>query len=215
MSNAIKQIKAEVREKANKGATKELRNTGKVPAIIYGQGKAEQMITIEGRDLLVTYRKGRFFSQCFEIDLGKEKTKVIPKDIQFNPVTDEALHVDFQRVSEDSEVKISVPVNFVGKEKSPGLKRGGVLNAVRRTVEVYCAIAHIPEALIGDISQLKIRDSLKFSDLQVPENVKPAITDRDFTIATIAGRVTEDKSETSVEGDASEEDGSEGGDSSE
>jgi large subunit ribosomal protein L25 len=202
MSSEKAVLKAEKRELSTKGDIRKLRLAGKVPAIIYGKNKPQQMIAVEGRELNMAYNKGKFFSKTIFLELDGKEVEVIPQDIQFEPVKDKALHADFIRVDKDSVVKISVPVKFINKEKSPGLKRGGVLNMVRRSIEVYCTVDNIPEFFTADVGKLKIKDNVKYSDLKGLENVTPLIDDRDFTVATIAGRVTEAEKEAQAEEDA-------------
>lgn len=203
--SAIKTLVAEVRESKSKGEVRKLRSEGKVPAIIYGNQKPEVKVAVNERDFAVAYNKGGFFSRTIELEVGKEKIQVLPQEIQFDPVKDTPIHADFLRVDAKSKVRVSVPIQFANSEKSPGLKRGGVLNAVRRTVDVYCSVADIPEAFVADIGKLRIRDNIKFSELQVPAGVEPVINDRDFTIATIAGRVTKEEKEAQAAEDAAPE----------
>ncbi len=199
--SATKILNAEVRTNESKGTVKQLRSEGRVPAIIYGNNKPESQISLDSKEFLITYNKGGFFSRTIDIEVGKEKIKVLPQEIQFHPIKDAPLHADFLRVDDNSVVKVSIPVEFIGKEKSPGLKRGGVLNAVRRTVDVYCKVSQIPESFTADVSAMKISENVKFSDLNVPEGVTPVIADRDFTIAAIAGRVAKE----AVAGEVTEE----------
>ena len=188
-------FKADKRESKGTGDSRAIRREGKMPAVIYSNGKTDAHITLDSKELMVNYNKGKFFSRIIEFDFGKEKIKTILQDIQFHPVKDAPIHADFMKVDEKSEFKISVPVEFINSDKSQGLKRGGVLNTVRRNVEVYCTIAHIPEKFIADIGPLGIGDNIKYSKLQGTEQVKPVISDRDFTIATIAGRISKEAEE--------------------
>ena len=197
-------LKAEARELSTKGEINELRASGKVPAIIYGAGKPEIKISIEARELLIERQKGRFFSKPLDVDNGKEVIRVIPQDIQLHPVKENTLHVDFLRVDGSSKVRVAVPVVFTNIEKSPGVKRGGILNTVRRTIDVLCKVDDIPEFFTADVGGKKIKDNIKFSDLEIPEGVEPVIQDRDFTIATIVGRIAKEET-TSTEVDASAE----------
>lgn len=207
MSAEIKILTAEQREIANKGGVRKLRNEGKVPAVVYGNNKPEVNISVNQKELFIAYRKGGFFSKTIDIEVGKEKIRAIPQELQFDPVKDTPIHADFLRVDEKSKVKVSIPVEFTGAEKSPGLKRGGILNVVRRTVDIHTSVANIPDVFVADISELTIGDNVKFSDLQMPEGIEPTINDRDFTIAAIAGRVAKEASTAVVEeGEESTED---------
>jgi large subunit ribosomal protein L25 len=198
-------LNAEIRERTGKSSSKTLRNQGKTPAIIYANDNQKQtLISLDSKDLFVEYQKGRFFARVSEIVLDGEKIKVIPKEIDFHPVKDTPIHADFLRVTDDTKVIVSVPVKFINKERSPGLKRGGVLNAVRRTIEISCAVKDIPECLIADIGKMKIRDNIKYSELEIPEGIEPVIKDRDFTVASISGRITEQEKSTDTEESSTE-----------
>jgi large subunit ribosomal protein L25 len=153
---------------------------------------------------------GKFLSNMVTLEHDGEKQTVIPKDVQFDPVTDFPLHVDLFRVDEDSVIDVEVSVHFLNEEKAPGLKRGGALNVVRHTVELSCPAGSIPESIEVDLSGLEIGDSVHISDITLPEGIKPTIDDRDFTIATIAGaRVELEPEDEDVEGEEGE-DGEEG-----
>lgn len=208
--SATRNLIAEERNAASKSGIKKLRSEGKVPAIVYGNGKPEVSISVDEKELISTYKKGGFFSKTVEINVGKEKIQALPQDVQFHPIKEHPLHVDFLRIDEKSRLKIAVPVEFTGKERSPGLKRGGVLNTVRSTIEVYCTMSTIPEKFFADLSELQIGDNVKYSDIDVPESVEPVIDDRDFTVATIAGRIA--KEEEVVEETASDEESDEDSD---
>jgi len=189
MSNILK---AELREATGKGAARVLRRAEKVPAIIYGGGKGETKIAACVKDLHNAYLRGSFTSRVFDIDLGKEKVHVLPRDIQLHPVTDVPLHADFQRVNNDSQVHVFVHVKFLNADKCPGIKRGGTLSIIRRDVELVCRADSIPPILEVDIGNLKIGESVHAHSLELPEGAAFAITDRDFTIAAIVGRRAQD-----------------------
>ena len=194
----VVQIKASARPRAGKGAARQARREGKVPAVIYGDKKEPDTIAIDGHELFILVQKGRFLSTLFEIDVDGNKTRVLPRDIQLDPVMDTPIHVDFQRVTPTSRVRVQVPVKFINEAASPGLKRGGVLNIVRHEVEVFAPPENIPSLFEFDLSGLEIGRSIHISAIQMPENVRPTITDRDFTVATIAGtggKVAEEDSE--------------------
>jgi large subunit ribosomal protein L25 len=175
------------------GDARALRRAGKVPAVVYNKGGKNQHVALDAHDVYTSYSKGRFFSKIFTLDIDGKKFDVLPQDIQLHAVNDAPFHVDFIAVEAHSQVKVKIPVEFTNKLKSPGLKRGGVLNVVRRLVEILCNADSIPEKLIADLGDLKIGDNVKWSDLQKPEAIEPTIRGRDFTIATIVGRMAEDE----------------------
>lgn len=176
------------REKLGKGASRALRNEGKIPAIIYGLKEDEISLSLEKKLVQKKYEEGKFTAKLFQIDLDGKKIQVLPKDVQLYPVTDNVLHVDFLRVNEDSEVSVLVKVEFLNRETCPGIKRGGVLSVAKRKVELVCKANSIPEQITVDLGQLKIGDSVHSSNVKYPEGVAPAISDRDFTIAAIVGK---------------------------
>ena len=176
-------LKAEIRERAGKGAARATRRAGRIPAVIYGNKLDPIMISVEPIELNKELNTAGFFGRVFEITIGKDKMRVLPRDVQFHPVNDRPLHIDFLRFSADTRVNVEVSVDFQNEEASPGLKRGGVLNIVRRELELVCAPDIIPETVVVDLSGLEIGDSIHFSHVSLPEGVESAITDRDFTIA--------------------------------
>ncbi len=184
--SATKALKAEARERAGKGAARALRREGKVPAVIYGDKKSPVGIALNGNEMAKLVFGGGFMTTIFEIDAGKGVERVIPRDIQLDPVKDFLIHVDFLRVSKDSVISVEVPVHFLNEETSPGLKRGGVLNVVRHAVELYVPADSIPDFIEIDLAKAEIGDSLHISAVKLPDGVKPVIQDRDFTVATIA-----------------------------
>ncbi len=178
-------LSAETRERAGKGASRAVRRQGRVPAVIYGANQAPQSIHIEEKGLIKMMSNGHFMNSVVMIDLGGRPTRTLPKDVQFHPVTDRPLHVDFLRIGEHSSVTVAVPIRFTGDEESRGLKRGGVLNQVRHELELVCDAAEIPDEIEISLAGLDIGDSLHISAVTLPTGVTSAITDRDFTIATI------------------------------
>jgi len=201
-------IKAEVREAKGKGASRALRREARIPAIVYGNNTEEISISVDQKELQKEYLRGNFKSRVYEVEIGKDKIIVLPRDIQLHPVTDATLHADFQRVEKDTKVHVFIPVHFLNRDKSPGLKRGGVLSIIRREIELICRADSIPEFLELDLDGLKIGDSLHSHSVDYPEGVEPAITDRDFTIAAIVGKTVKEEEEESAE--ASEEGAEEG-----
>ncbi|MEO6094003.1 MAG: 50S ribosomal protein L25/general stress protein Ctc [Novosphingobium sp.] len=178
-------LPAETRARAGKGASRELRRSGRVPAVVYG-GKQEPLsIHVEEKELLRQLGTGHFMNSIVMVDIGGSSVRALPKDVAFHPVTDRPLHVDFLRLGRDSKVEVSVPVLFVNEEASPGLKRGGVLNVVRHELELICEADKIPEDITIDVTGLDIGDAIHITDVALPAGSESAISDRDFTIATI------------------------------
>ena len=178
-------ISAETRDRAGKGVARAQRRLGRVPAVIYGNKQNPIMISLEGREVEKLIRNPQFFTQIFEVGVAGVKHQVLARDLQLHPVTDRALHIDFMRFNENTRIVLSIPVVFENEEASPGLKRGGVLNIVRREVELLCSPLNIPGKLAFDLEGLEIGDSLHIGAIDLPEGVATT-TDRDFTVATIA-----------------------------
>ncbi len=181
------ELKATARPRAGKGAARAVRREGKIPAVIYGDKKDPETIAIDENELWKTVTKGKFLSSVFQIDIGGRKLRVLPRDVQLDPVKDRPVHVDFQRVAADGMIRVKVPVKFINELLSPGLKRGGVLNVVRHDVEVICPAEAIPPAFEFNLEGLEIGKSIHISAVTMPPNVRPTIINRDFTVATIAG----------------------------
>jgi len=182
---ANKVLKAQAREGVGKGAARELRRQGRVPAVIYGDKKPPVTVSVAFKDALKSIYSGGFKSHVLDLDVDGTVHKVIPRDYQLDVVMDQPVHIDFLRVSGNSTINVEVHVEFINEEKSPGLKRGGTLNVVRHTVELIAPANAIPEAITVDLSGTEIGDSLHISAVTLPKGVKPTITDRDFTIATV------------------------------
>ncbi|TYC55796.1 50S ribosomal protein L25/general stress protein Ctc [Rhodobacterales bacterium] len=180
------ELKASARDRVGKGAARTLRREGLLPAVIYGDKKPALPITIPVKETTLTLHKGGFLTHIGVIDVDGEKHQVIAKDYQLHPVRDDILHVDFLRVSKGATLTVEIPVHFLNEEDCPGLKKGGVLNIVRHTVEMTVPADSIPEALELDLIKAQLGDSLHISEINVPKGCEPTITDRDFTIATIA-----------------------------
>ena len=178
-------LSAETRERAGKGASRALRNQGRVPAVVYGDKQEPLSIHLEEKALVKAMANGHFMNSVVMIDAGGATTRTLPKDVQFHPVTDRPVHVDFLRIAEHATVTVGVPIRFVNEEASRGLKRGGVLNAVRHELELVCDAAEIPEEVVISLAGQDIGDSIHISHVTLPEGTSSAITDRDFTIATI------------------------------
>lgn len=179
------ELKAQARDRVGKGAARALRRQGLVPAVIYGDKQPPVGVSVSYKDAMQRIYAGGFLSHVLTLDVDGQKHKVIPRDYQLDPVRDFALHIDFLRVGVGTKLHVEVSVHFINELKSPGLKRGGVLNIVRHTVELVCPPESIPENVTVDLDGTDIGDSLHISAVQLPEGVVPAIKDRDFTIATI------------------------------
>jgi large subunit ribosomal protein L25 len=178
-------LSAESRERAGKGASRALRNAGRVPAVIYGNKQDPEAIHVEEKALVKALMTGHFFNATIEVEVGGKTTMTLAKDVAFHPVTDRPLHVDFYRISANSKVAVEVPVVFTNEDASPGLKRGGVLNIVRHEVELLCDANNIPEELVVDMTGFDVGDSVHISAVTLPAGTSATITDRDFTIATV------------------------------
>ncbi|WP_108790809.1 50S ribosomal protein L25/general stress protein Ctc [Erythrobacter sp. Alg231-14] len=184
MSDALT-LPAETRERAGKGASRALRREGRIPAVIYG-GKEEPItIHVEEKELVRQLMTGHFMNSIVQIELGKDTIRAIPKDVALHPVTDRPTHADFFRLAKGGKIDVSVPVVFINEEASPGLKKGGVLNVVRHELELVCDNDKIPGEIEIDVTGKEVGDSLHISEIKLPEGSESAITDRDFTIATL------------------------------
>ncbi|MBN9530720.1 MAG: 50S ribosomal protein L25/general stress protein Ctc [Alphaproteobacteria bacterium] len=176
---------AEARARAGKGTARAARQSGRVPAVIYGGETAPESISIDTKALLKELHKGGFLNRLLEIEVGGQKTRVLPRDVQFHPVSDMPIHADFMRVTAGSRIRIWIPVHFEGADQSRGVKLGGVLNIVRHEIEFFCAPDNIPDAITVNLAATEIGDSIHISQIALPEGVKPVIN-RDFTVATLA-----------------------------
>ncbi|MEO8722907.1 MAG: 50S ribosomal protein L25/general stress protein Ctc [Sphingobium sp.] len=178
-------LSAVARDRAGKGASRALRREGRVPAVIYGNNEEPVMIHVEEKLLNKLLGTGHFFNSVVMVDVNGAAVRTLPKDVAFHPVSDRPLHADFLRVGEHASVHVEVPIRFENEEASPGLKRGGVLNIVRHQVELICDAAEIPDDVVVDLTGFEVGDAIHFSAVTLPKGVKSAITDRDFTLATI------------------------------
>ncbi len=178
----------EVRERTGTGGARASRREGFVPGVLYGGGKGPVSIRLREKEVLLAFSAGRMQSHLAKIDVpGQDYLQpVIARQVQVDPITDTPIHVDMMRVDEKTRIDVAVHVRFLNEETSPGIKRGGVLNIVRHDIEVYAPATAIPEYLEADCDGLDIGDSIKMSNIKLPEGVTPVITDRDFTVATIA-----------------------------
>lgn len=208
-------LQAESRDGAGKGASRALRRDGKIPAVIYGDGKEPVKITLPLNETNVEYNKAHMFTTLCDLDLDGTKHKVLARDVQLHPVTDIVQHVDFLRVNNKTKIAVSVPVQFTGEEESPSLKEKGTLNVVRHEVELVCSAMAIPDFIEVNLAGKEHGDSVKISDATLPEGTKPVIDDRDFTIATlIAPKVASDDEDEAAEGGEGEAAEGEGGEES-
>ena len=181
----IQNLTVSPRQGTGKGPAYQARQKGQIPGIIYGGEGEPEPISVDAQTLGRLLEKGAFLTTLFSLDNAGKKIRVIPRALQLDPVTDRPVHVDFMRLAEGATVRLDIPVHFKGTEASPGLKRGGVLNVVKHTVELVCPADNIPDAIVGDVSELDIRDSLHISAFTLPEGVRLVIKDRDFTVASI------------------------------
>jgi len=200
-------LNVEKRERTGSGGARATRNAGLIPGVLYGGDRGSIPIEINAKDVKMAIRSGKFLSHMVELNHQGEIQPVIPRAIQFHPVSDEPIHVDLYRVEENAEIAIDVVVHFKNHEASPGLKRGGALNIVRHTIKLKCKANKIPEQIVVDLTGRDIGDSIHISSIALPEGARPVISDRDFTVATIAGRKVEEEvtpTATPAEGAAAE-----------
>ena len=197
---------AEVREAAGKGPARALRRSGRVPAVVYGESRDQEMVSLEARALRRQLGNPRFFSTLCALQVNGATVRVLPRDVQLHPVTDDPLHADFVRVSAGATVEVEIQVVFINEDVSPGLKRGGVLNIVRREVQLVCPADAIPAEITVDLKAFDIGDSVHISHIALPEGARWTITDRDFTVATIsAPTVAVEEAEEGAEEEAAAE----------
>ncbi len=178
-------LPAVARERAGKGASRALRREGRVPAVVYGDRKEPISVHVEEKLLVKMLNTGLFMNSVVMVEVDGKANRTLPKDVQFHPVSSRPVHVDFLRIGAHSKVNVNVPVHFDNEEASPGLKRGGVLNIVQHEIELICDAAEIPDAIHVDLTGLEIGDAVHISSVKLPAGAKPAIDDRDFTVATL------------------------------
>ena len=203
-------LKAIKRENTSTGSNNKLRSDGFIPAVLYGGKDANQNISIQIKEIKNLINSDTFLSKVLEIDIDGKKEKVIPRDVAYNVVSEEPIHIDFMRIVSGKKIILEIPVKFMNHPDSPGLKRGGVLNIVRRKVELRCPAENIPDEIIVDLAGTDIGTSIKISSIKLPDNVIPTITDRDFVVATVAAptvikepeKPAEETSAEGVEGEA-------------
>ena len=198
MSDAMK-LPAELRERAGKGASRALRREGRVPAVIYGGKEEPTTIHVEAKELVRQLGSGHFMNSIVMIDVDGKTVRTLPKDVALHPVSDRPMHVDFLRLSKDAKIEVAIPVVFVNEEESPGLKKGGVLNVVRHELDLVCEADKIPNEIEVDVTGKEVGDSIHISAIILPEGAESAITDRDFTIATLVAPSALKRSESESE----------------
>ena len=203
-------LSAETRERGGKGASRELRRNGRVPAVVYGGKEEPLMIHVEEKLLMKQLMTGHFMNSIVMIDVGGKQVRTLPKDVAFHPVKDRPIHADFLRIAKDATVQVAVPVSFQNEEASPGLKRGGVLNIVRHELELICDSDKMPDDIQIDVTGYDVGDSIHISNVTLPKGSESAITDRDFTIATIVAPSAMKSSEGDTTVDGGEEAAAEG-----
>ncbi len=179
-------IEAEARDRAGKGAARATRRAGRVPAVIYGAKQESTLIALDPRVVVREISRPGYRSRLYELNVAGAKSRALIREVQLHPVSDKPIHVDFQRLAAGEQIRVAVSVHFINEASSPGLKRGGVLNVVRHSVEVYADPDHVPEFFEVDLGALDINDNVRWHDLQGVAEIRPTITDRDFVIATIA-----------------------------
>ena len=202
----ITTLVAQPRDRAGKGVARATRREGRVPAVIYGGKEPPVLVALEMKDLARRAHGAGFFTHLLELEVSGKKHRVLPRDVQFHPLKDHPIHVDFLRVSADATIEVAVPVEFINQEASPGLKRGGVLNIVRHEVELICPVEAIPDHITIDMTGFEVGDSIHISHVKLPPNVRSSIADRDFTIATVtapSGLKSADAAADAAEAEAS------------
>ena len=199
----MESYKAVLRSKES-GSNKILLKKGFVPGIVYGKGSDPTKIAFENKILYQLMRSGSFYTKIIELEIEGKIEKILPKQLQYHPVTDKLIHFDFLRVKEDTKVTVEVPVEFLNQDNCPGLKKGGVLNLVRRLIELSCNASNIPDKLQFDLKEKDIGDAIKISNIDLPEGVKPTITDRDFVVATLVPPTIEVEEEPKPEEETEE-----------
>jgi large subunit ribosomal protein L25 len=192
MAEAL-ELKAWARPRSGKGGARSVRREGRIPGILYGGGEDPVTLAVDDKAIKLQLLTGHFQSTIFTLDVEGKKTRVIPRGVQLDPVRDFPIHVDFMRVGKDALVTVAVPVHFLNEGLSPGIKRGGILNIVRHEIEVRCPVDAIPNHFDVDLTGLEIGDSVHISAMKLPEGVRPTITERNFTVATIVGRAAEEE----------------------
>ena len=211
-------LEASIRNTKSKGEVNSLRQKGEVPAIIYGGTEENQKISLSKKQVKYLIEQENFLSNIISLNINSQSIRVLPREVSYDTLTDDPIHIDFLRIVKGAKIIIEIPVRFINNEKSPGLKRGGVLNIVRRKIELKCATENVPNELVVDLEGLEIGTSIKISSIILPENVTPTIQGRDFVVATVAAptvfKEPEKPAEEGAEGAAGTE-GAEGAEGTE
>jgi large subunit ribosomal protein L25 len=207
-------LKATKRTSTTTGQVNKIRSDGFIPAVLYGGKKSNLNISLKKLQLKDIIKTETFMSKVFDLDIDGSAEKALAREVAFDPVSDEPIHIDFIRIVKGSKLILEIPVKFINSDMSPGLKKGGVLNVVRRKVELKCPTENIPNEIIVDLNNIEINTSLKISSVKLPENVTPTITDRDFVIGTVVAPTVlvepEKTEEATAEGEAPTEGVTEG-----
>ena len=203
-------LEASIRNTKSKGEVNSLRQKGEVPAIIYGGTEKNQKISLSKKQVKYLIEQENFLSNIISLNIDGQSIRVLPREVSFDTLTDDPIHIDFLRIVKGAKIIIEIPVRFINNEKSPGLKRGGVLNIVRRKIELKCATENVPNELVVDLDGLEIGTSIKISSISLPENVTPTIQGRDFVVATVAAPTVFKEPEKPAEEGAEGAEGAEG-----
>jgi large subunit ribosomal protein L25 len=203
-------LEASIRNTKSKGEVNSLRQKGDVPAIIYGGTEENQKVSLSKKQIKYLIEQENFLSNIISLNVDGQSIKVLPREVSYDTLTDDPIHIDFLRIVKGAKIIIEIPVRFINNENSPGLKRGGVLNIVRRKIELKCATENVPNELVVDLEGLEIGTSIKISSISLPENVKPTIQGRDFVVATVAAPTVFKEPEKPAEEAAVEGEGAEG-----
>ena len=203
-------LSIEIRDSTGKSAVKKIIAAGKIPSVLYGLKEKPLTISINRMTVQKELKAGGFLTKIFSLDMDGKVSLAIPRDVQFHPISDLPVHVDFLRLGADSKVLVDIPTIFINHELSPGLKKGGVLNIVRRTVQINCPANNIPEEIVFDLKGLEIGDAIHISATKLPEGAEPTITDRDFTIGTVAAPTVVKEPEAAAEGEAADGEAADG-----
>ena len=194
-------LEASIRNTKSKGEVNSLRQKGEVPAIIYGGTEENQKISLSKKQIKYLIEQENFLSNIISLNINSQSIRVLPREVSYDTLTDDPIHIDFLTIVKGAKIIIEIPVRFINNEKSPGLKRGGVLNIVRRKIELKCATENVPNELVVDLEGLEIGTSIKISSITLPENVTPTIQGRDFVVATVAApTVFKEPEKPAVEG---------------
>ena len=204
-------LNAEIRDGSGKSAVKKVLAAGKIPSVMYGLGENPVNISLDKITVQKEINSGGFLTRIFSLNIDGKKSLAIPREVQFDPLSDQPIHIDFLRLAEDSKITLDIPTRFINEELSPGLKRGGVLNVNRRTVQLSCPANNIPEEIVFDLEGLEIGDTIRISAANLGDGISPTISDRDFTVASVAAPTVVKEPEAPAEGEAAEGEATEGG----